>query len=341
MAFGNAIREEASVTVVNATHYPALGIPYVDPRGQRVVIAIAKATFEVNRSDKLVPAQEASPVRVADMPWDEMRVNSSVKYPSDVCCAKRGVDVIVVGAAISPQPVIRMDVLVRVGPLEAPLVVHGERFFVKSARGMGIGPAARFETMPVVYERAYGGATTDSRRVEERNPSGVGIAHRIEDLEDTPAPQIEHPAFPYHGPADEPVPMGYGATLPHWLPRRNYAGTFDDLWRQTRMPLIPADYDARFENVAHPALQLDGIVEPSAEISVLGMSKEGLFRCETPNLNLMFHGIRNDSRTKVKPLVDTILIEPASNRVEFVYRAVFPMGRGRTSLREIRVDIDD
>ncbi|XXT15152.1 DUF2169 domain-containing protein [Sorangium sp. So ce429] len=329
------------MTFVNATCYPALGVPYVDPNGRRVVIAIVKTTFEQDRLGRMAPAAEPSPVRVADVLWDDQRPTSSMRYPSDVCCAKRNADVVVVGAALSPRPVARMDVTVRVGTLEAPLVVHGERFFYRGARGVSIGPAARFEAMPVVYERAYGGATDDLRLVEERNPSGVGIAHRAEDLVDKPAPQIEHPAYPYARAGDAPPPMGYGATRPHWAPRRAYAGTFHEVWQATRMPLMPLDYDARFENVAHPSLQLAAPPEPGAVIAVLGMSERGLFQCELPHPKLVVHGMRSHERTTCRPAVDTLLIEPARARIELVYRAVFAMGRGKTSLREIRVDRDD
>ncbi|WP_437840088.1 DUF2169 family type VI secretion system accessory protein [Sorangium sp. So ce1153] len=328
------------MSLLNATSYPALDVPYVDPSGQRVVIAIIKATFELSRTDRLVPSAEPSPVRVADVLWDEQRPQGSVKYPSDVCCAKRGADVVVVGAAISPRSVARMDVLVRVGALEAPLVVHGERFFVKGARGVVIGPAAPFEAMPVVYDRAYGGMTADCALAEERNPAGVGVAHRDKDLLDTPAPQIEHPAFPHTRAGEDHAPVGYGATRSHWMPRRSYAGTFDATWKKARMPLLPLDYDPRFENVAHPSLQLKAPPPPGTEIAVLGMSERGLFRCELPDTKLVVHGIRGQERTTVRPVVDTVLIEPARGRVELVHRAVFTMGRGRTLLREIRVDTD-
>jgi hypothetical protein len=340
MALGGATRYEQTVSLQNATCYPALAVPYVDPRGQRVVVAIVKATFERDRLGRMLPAAQPSPVRVSDVLWDETRPNASVKYPSDIGCEKPGADVVVVGAALSPRPVARMDLIVRVGPLQAPLSVHGERFFYKGPRGVAIGPAARFEIMPVVYERAYGGATPDSRHVEERNPSGVGVAHRPEDLIDRLAPQIEHPARPHTHARDTHVPVGYGATLPHWMPRRAYAGTFDDVWRATRMPLLPLDLDARFENIAHPSMQLPTPPPPHAEIAVLGMCTHGLFECPLPDLKLVLHAIRNHARTTVRPAVDTIVVEPARGRIELVSRAVFAMGRGKTSLREIRVTTD-
>lgn len=328
------------MSLVNATYFSVLDVPYVDPKGQRVVIAIVKATFELDRAGALVPAAEPSPVRVDDVLWDEQRPNGSVRYPTDIGCAKRGADVVVVGSAVSPKPVTRMDVTVRIGAHEAPIVVHGDRVFYKGAGGVIIGPAGRFETMPVVYERASGGMAPDFRLADERNPSGVGVAHRVDDLVGQPAPQIEHPKRPHTRAGQDHPPVGYGATRPHWLPRRTFAGTFDEVWQRTRMPLLPLDYDARFENVAHPSLQLEAALAPGTPIAVLGMSEATAFRCEVPDLRLVVHGLRNGEKATLRPLADTLVIEPARARIELTSRAVFTMGRGRTSLREIRVDTD-
>lgn len=328
------------MSLVNATAYFAADVPYVAPSGQRVVVVLVKATFELDRTGALAPAAEPSPVRLGEVLTDGEKPNGSARYPSDLSCAKAGADVVVVGSAISARPVTRMDLMVRVGKHEAPLTVHGPRFFYKGPRGVAIGPAARFEEAPVIYDLAYGGTAPDFRAADERNPAGLGVAHRPADLVDTPAPQIEHPAAPHTLASDQHPPAGYGATRPHWLPRRSYAGTFDDAWRATRLPLLPLDYDVRFDNVAHPALQLPASPPPGTAIAVLGMSESGTFQCALPGLDLVVHGLRNGARETVRPPVDLVLVEPGRGRVELLSRVVFTMGRGKTALREIRVDTD-
>jgi hypothetical protein len=324
------------MALLNATPHPALDVPITDPTGRRVVVAIIKATFEIDRAGRLVLADEPSPVRVADVLLDPDRPQGSIKYPTDVCVEKRGTDVIVVGSAVAKQPVTHADVIVRAAGIDAPLVVHGERRFYRGVRGIAIGPAAPFEVMPIVYERAYGGANEELSEIEERNPAGVGAART--DLVDQPAPQIEHPARPHRTASDAHPPMGYGATRPHWLPRRTFAGTFDAAWQKDRMPLLPLDYDARFENAAHPSLQIQDPVQPGAPFAVLGMNEAGLLKFELPDLRLVVHGVRDGGRETVRPAVDTVLVEPSRARVELTARATFAMGRGATSLREIRVD---
>lgn len=340
------------MSFVNASPYVALDVPSWDARGRRVVVAIVKATYELDRQGRLVPGAEPSPVRVADERWDPERPHGSVRYPSDVCVEKRGADVVVVGSATSRRPVQRMDVLVRVGrgqdrergvrgsTVEAPLVVHGERAFVWSARGVVVGPAAPFLVQPVVYERAYGGMAADLALVEEQNPAGVGVAPRAADLVGAPAPQIEHPGRPHLRASDAFPPAGYGATRSHWLPRRGFAGTFDDAWREHRMPLLPLDFDARFDNVAHPSLQLPEPLRAGAPVAILGMSEAGVLQCELPDLHLVVHGLRDREKVTVRPQVDTLLIEPDRGRLELVARVAFSVGRGASSLREIRIDTD-
>jgi hypothetical protein len=326
------------MSLVNATWYTAVAVPIYDARGQRVVLVLIKATFELDRKGDLVPARDPAPLRMADELWDPKASQSSVRYPTDVLVKKARGDVVVVGSAICDKPVASADVVVKVGHVEAPLTVHGERHFERGARGVVIGPAIRFTEQPIVYEYAYGGTAPDFHLADERNPVGVGVAHRHEDLLGTRAPQIEHPARPHTTASDAHPPMGYGATLPHWLPRRHFVGTLDEAWQKDRMPLLPADYDDRFENVAHPSLQIEAPLVPETRISVLGMSEDRLFQCVLPDLRLLVHGLRGRERETLSPPIDTLLIEPAAGRIEVSTRAVFTMGRGARALREVRVD---
>ena len=65
---------------------------------------------------------------------------------------------------------------------------------------------------------------------------GRGVAKRPADLVDRPAPTVEDPAHPITSTSDRPEPAGFGAIAGHWLPRADFAGTFDETWRATRMP---------------------------------------------------------------------------------------------------------
>jgi hypothetical protein len=327
--------------LVNASPFAALGVPYVAPDGRDVVVAIIKATFRRARDGRLRRADEQIPVRVGDLVHDPDAPESSIRYPSDVGTDKSGADIVVVGEAVSRTKVASLDVIVQIGAHKTPLRVHGERVYYRSLGRIAVSPAAPFERRRIVYEGAYGGASPDFAVVERRNPVGRGVARTQADLVDKPAPAIEHPAHPITSAGDAPEPAGYGALAGHWLPRAAFAGTFDDVWQATRMPLAPLDFDARYFNVAHPSLQLEGGVTPGDEVAILGMTAEGLWQVELPALPVVVRARLDDGRAlEHRPPVDLVLIEPGDDRLELVARTVLSRGRGRTLLREVQVDVD-
>jgi hypothetical protein len=331
----------ASVSFINSTPFQALDVPLRDHTGREVVVAIAKATFTIERDGHLRLAEEPSPVRVNDVLHRPADPRSSAQYPSDVCVQKRGADVVVLGDAISPHPATTVDVAIKVRNVTVPLRVHGERRFFRNVMEVAVSSPVPFERQPIVYERSYGGVSDDFSMVEPRNPSGVGVARRDSELIDRLAPQIEHPALPHRSPRDKHPPVGFGALLPHWSPRRDHAGTFDETWSATRMPLMPRDFDIRHDNVAHPSLSLDRPMERGDPIAVLGMSETGVVAFEVPDLRIVMRA-RFDRRgtVEVPAAIDTVLVEPNERRVELVVRRAFPVGRGRDLLREVVVDTD-
>lgn len=329
----------AIVGFINNTSWSALDVPFVDPAGHEIVIAIVKATLLVRPDGRLVAADEQTPLRLNDVPWDAENPRSSLRYPTDVCPTKCGTDVVVIGAAVSRTPVTSVDVAVKVRDQVAPLVVHGERFYYRSAVRLLIGPAATFTHKPIVYERAFGGASDDWSIVEAQNPAGVGIAKCAADLDGTPAPQIEHPARPHKSAGDKHPPMGFGAIMSHWSPRKDHAGTFDDAWRERRMPLLPLDFDARFWNVAHPTLLFAEPLVAGDVIAIMGMTLDPPLRFELADLKVAIRARSDESRAQtVRPVIDTVIVEPTTRRVELTMRHAFRVGRGRDVLRELVVD---
>lgn len=326
----------------NASPFAVQAVPFVAPDGRDVVIAIVKATFVLAKDGALSLADEQMPVRLGDELSFPDAKDSSVRFPSDVGLEKRGTDVVIVGDAVSSAPVEVMDVAVRVRDMTAPLRIHGERVYYRSLGGIVVGPAAPFERKAIVYEAAYGGTSEDFGLVEQRNPVGRGIAKNAADLVDRPAPTIEHPAHPITNASDAPEPVGFGAIASHWLPRSRYAGTFDEAWRATRMPLMPHDFDARYWNVAHPALQVEEHLRTGDLVAILGMTSTGTFTFELPALPVVLRGKTSDGRAiTARPPIDTLFVDANAERVELTVRHVFPKGRGKTLLREIRVDADD
>lgn len=323
--------------MINATPFAALAVPLIDPHGFDVVVATIKGTFDVLPNGRVTRSDPQTSLRLADVPFDPDKPTSSLHLARDVGVAKPGADVIVVGDALSATPTTSIDVAVKVRETTASLRAHGPRVFYKGLGGLTMTPPSPVERIPIVYEKAYGGATEDLAMVELRNPAGVGVAKSTSDLVDKPAPQIEDPAHPYR-PGDRPSPAGFGPIPPHWSPRLERAGTFDDAWRSDRMPLHPVDYDPRAEHAANPALVLDAPLAAGDRVAVIGMSTS-LVSFALPDLPVVLRARRDDGETiRTAPVLDTLVVFPNEARIELVGRVVFRMGRGRKLLREVRAD---
>jgi hypothetical protein len=330
------------MSFANATPYQALPVPMSDPAGHEVLIAIVKASFDVLRGGRLALSDVQAPVLLHDEVWTEDDPATSLKTASDLCIEKGGTDVVVLGEAISSVPVTSMDVAVKVRDTIVPLRVHGPRFFEEGALASAIGPAAPVVRVPIVYEKAYGGMTDDYLVVESRNPAGVGVARSRRDLAGKPAPQIEHPARPHLDAGDAHEPVGFGPIMSHWSPRLELAGTFDDAWKATRMPLMPTDFNVLTNNIAHPSLVFRDPLVPGDEVLVHGMSEHGLLHVQVPNLGVVIRARFDVSgKVTVRPWIDTLVVRPGDRRIEVVVRHAFRQGRGRDVLREVCVDRAD
>ncbi|MEZ4439196.1 MAG: DUF2169 domain-containing protein [Polyangiaceae bacterium] len=322
---------------MNSTPYAALDAPIEDPRGVLMALTVVKGTFRFDGT----PADHRMPVRWADVFWEpDAPQGSSIRWPSDLALAKHGSDVVVVGEARSPRPTKRVDVVVRAGQRRVHLRVHGERMYYRGAGGrVVVGEGAAFVQKPIVYERAYGGISADALLSEPRNPIGRGMAATEDELVDTPAPQVELADEPITSAGDRPAPVGLGAIAANWQPRAGFGGTFDERWQKERMPLMPEDFDPRFNNAAHPLLQLAEPLAPGLSFGVDGMSLDGPIAAQVPDLGVTVTGLFDDGSVRPEPLVlDTLVIDTEGARFAVSGRVAFPVGRGPGRLRAIRVE---
>src|SRR5262249_37085300 len=147
-------------------------------------------------------------------------------------------------------------VVVKVGTLEQRLMVFGLRVWSKGLTGISISPAQPFEQLPLKWEEAFGGFDTsgDKPLEEPRNPVGRGLVRDTNLLVNQLAPASEDPGDLIRSPRSRPTPMGVGPLGRHWAPRRSYAGTMDENWKKERMPLLPLDFDERYNQLAPPKL---------------------------------------------------------------------------------------
>ncbi len=283
-----------------------------------------RATFVVDRSGKLVLAEEQPPPVLAPEHHGDP-AETSLRYDSDLLGIKPTTDIIVVGHAHAPRgrPATSVPVVLRVGALEKQLVVHGERVYYDGVAGLTTTKPQPFVTRPIQYELAFGGGATSDpdpsrHRIDERNPVGRGFGTKKADLIDQPAHAIEYPS----GDPARLGPAGFGAIDRPWLPRRTFAGTYDARWVETKKPLLPDDYDAAYCLCAPADQRPPRPLTGGEQVGLLNMSPEGTLVFELPRITLgLTSWFGRKQRAHAPPLLATVLLEPEERKVSLVWQS--------------------
>lgn len=321
----------------NQTPFYAVLSVLPDREAIDTLYVILKATLALR--PKLALASEQLPVTLADEYWGDP-TDSSLKAVSEIHIGKPGTDVLLSGRAWAAQGQAVRESLVRVTVAERQKSVRvlGDR--VWRPDGTPSAPEL-FEAMPLVWERAFGGIQRLEERTlaEERNPIGVGFAGRrsAEELAGQPVPNLEHPGEPLERQGENPTPACFAPSAPHWLPRRRFAGTYDETWQRRRAPYLPADFDPRFLQCAAPELVFDRYLAGGEPVEVLGATPDGPIAFVVPAANLQVD-VKVAGRIEHPAAnLETLLIEPDENRVSFTWRAALPCDREVRNVEKVTV----
>ncbi|MBD2800022.1 DUF2169 domain-containing protein [Xenorhabdus sp. M] len=190
----------------------------------------------------------------------------------------------------------------------------------------------------------------------ETNPLGTGFITpwyaSAKQLTRYPAPRITQPDAPFTVehftaqlsgplPADTPVsqPQGLGFIGRPWLPRRQFAGTYDDDWLANRHPYLPKDFDFRYWNGAPTDQQIDW---PDTDISLIlqGMMPSGNLHVTLPGHRpFILLRMENGALFPVPMRLDTLILDSEAMTLHITSRLNF-----KTSLpirvAEARFEID-
>jgi hypothetical protein len=293
---------------------------------EHVVIAV-KGTWSIAEGGKLTLLEKQPPPR----PIDEFHGEpgkSSIRYAAELGPAKPATDVALVGHAVAPGGRARsVDVALRVGPLARRARVHGDRAWRSLLGWRFMSGPKPFERMPLTYENASGGsdATPAGERArgrDARNPVGRGYRAGGSKLKwaDMPPPNLELPGKPFKKAGRGlPPPAGFGFIGRDWEPRLSYAGTYDEEWKKSRLPLLPLDFDERFHNAAHPDLVADGFLAGGEPVEVRGCTRSGRLAFALPADRPEAEARFNDERVPVPLNLETVLIDTDAMELVLVW----------------------
>jgi hypothetical protein len=318
-------------------------MPSTDRDGRDLMLLVIAAHFELPHPDyaesrlRLFGTQEPPPL--ADEFTGEPGL-SSLRREGQSPYTKPATDIAVSGHAVAPggRPVTEMAVRVAVGSNALHLHVTGDRTWRPTAAGVRPSEPAPFETMPLVWERAYGGVaagSTEERPVfEPRNPVGCGFESDPDAAVGQPIPNFEDPRQLLTSLSDRPRPVGFGPIARHWQPRVAYAGTYDEAWRRQRAPLWPDDFDERFFCGAPEQLQASPHLTGGETVTLQGLHPDGAVTFRLPRLRMVSSSHFTDRVERRTPLLDGVLIESDVKRLTMYYRAAVPVSRSVVQHRE-------
>lgn len=325
--------------LTNKTRFAAAMAIFPNEEAIDTLYVVVKGTFGIGAGVTLVDVQ--TPPCETDVYWTEPH-KSSLKYASDIHTGKPATDIVVLGHACAPaqKEVTELDVGVAVGEVQKSVRVFGDRVW----RDGKITRPLPFKAMPIVYERAYGGVQIVDGEVadaEARNPVGRGFAgsRKEGDMNDVPLPNLEDPAQLIRCQNDRPAPASFGAYAPNWQPRAGFAGTYDEVWRKTRAPYLPFDFDGRFLNAAHPDLIYPGFLQGGEPVTITHMHPNGPIRFDVPQVRLVTR-VKVASATESPPFrLETLILEPNQLKASLVWRAALPCDKQALKISDVAITI--
>ncbi|WP_437989241.1 DUF2169 domain-containing protein [Sorangium sp. So ce145] len=250
---------DSKVSVLGLSDVVPVGwLVWQRPPSKPVLTVVTRATF-VLRPGESVLAEEQEPPSATERSYPD-GASLGVYTPADLVPMKPRADVLLVGHAFAPgrQPVRSLIARLAVGEVDKRIEVFCDRQLDLQG-ALHEGP--RFTSMPLVYERAAGGARTE-------NP--IGLRPDGRDVHGRLAlPNLQPPGIESASPGDPIAPVGFGPIASGWPSRRALLGPaaaarLPDTWRGQ---VLPSDLDPEHFQAAPRDQQVQAL-HPDTQITL-------------------------------------------------------------------------
>jgi hypothetical protein len=314
-----------------------------DINGAEVWLVAVKGTYLIKPDGSTELAEKQEEVCFAPQYRGEPG-KSSLVYESDLAHTKQATDIFLHGHAYAPpgRSAPQIDVTMKVARISKTLRVVGDRFWKSGALGVELTAPEPFERMPIIYERAFGGAdqmSNDPQKHdwERRNPVGVGFAVKSDHLIGQRAHNVEYPDSSLSSWDHRPQPAGFGPIAGNWSPRLGLAGTYDEQWRQERLPLLPLDFNERYFQCAPEDQQAQGYLRGGEPVELYNLTPERVLRFNLPRVVLSFRTNFGEETVDHRAVLDTVILEPDAPRVIMVWSTMLPCHHKVLKLQETSI----
>ena len=315
----------------NRTPYAAERTWVRDRDGAEIWLVAVRCSFDIAPDGTTTVADAQPPVAQGPVFFDALAGSPpSLRLEMDLVRTKATTDVVLQGHAHAPggQAVMQLDVGLRVGPVVKRLRVTGDRVWI----GGTPSEPVPFTTMPMVWERAFGGFDPGTRDTPQpqwdvRNPVGTGFVLKAAHAEGLRLPNIEYADQCVRAWDDRPQPAGFGPLCNHWQPRAVLAGTYDEAWQKNRLPLLPLDFDDRHYQCAPVDQQAPQFLRGGEPVSLVHLSPHAAqLHFELPRVVFGLETFFSDGAHWLHepPKLHSVIVEPDASRVSLVWHSALP-----------------
>lgn len=313
----------------NQTPYKSERTWVRDIHGVHQWIVVVKATYDIYKNGALILSEnQVDPL--FSPKYNGKDGESSIRYEADLIAMKPGTDVLLNGSAYAPEEAASTQVQVSLmfSDIRKDLVVYGDRMWQSGLIGPTPGNPSMFTSMPIVYERAYGGFDqTDpdpkKHKLDIRNPFGVGHVAKKSTLAGTLLPNVEYPGKS----VSKAGPAGFGALPIYCSPRKEYLGTYDSAWKEHKAPLLPDDYDERCLLCSPLDQRPQGYLKGGEVFTLINLTPNGRLQFALPEVFLFFETHINGKTYDHRPELVTVVIEPDHPRLIMTWQTSLAVRR--------------
>jgi hypothetical protein len=315
----------------NYTPFPPMHFDSRDENQRDYGVLVLRGTFDFRNGSVAQLRELQDPIVWKDEYYGDPQ-KSSMKTEGCLTPFKPATDFVLTASAQSPsgraEP--KWTVAANVGGTSKSLVVTGPRKWQRRFGVLTLTEPEPVTEVPVRYELAYGGSKQDGKGEVQswpENPAGRGFAGN-DSLDGSLAPQI----FENEQDVDRIAygkavnTAGFGPVAPHWAPRCNRVGSYNEMWKRTRFPDLPSDFEFDYFSTGSKGFVFKPFLKGNERIELTNLTKERRTVFALPGFQLAT--IMRFESGEIVPgpvMLDTVHVNAIQQTVHLTWRSVYPV----------------